>query len=86
MVQREVGERFFAPGGAAYGAVSVIVQLSAERTGWHAVSRHVFRPVPRVDSALVAFRRIASPCDERVKEIVKPRSPTVARRWRTRFE
>jgi len=37
--------------------VSVLVQLAAERTGFHAVSRSVFRPKPRVDSALVAFRR-----------------------------
>jgi 16S rRNA (adenine1518-N6/adenine1519-N6)-dimethyltransferase len=58
MVQREVGERFFAtPGTKAYGAVSVLVQLATERTGFHPVSRTVFRPRPNVDSALVAFRR-----------------------------
>jgi 16S rRNA (adenine1518-N6/adenine1519-N6)-dimethyltransferase len=58
MVQREVAERFFAaPGTKAYGAVSVLIQLAAERTGSHAVSREVFRPRPNVDSALVAFRR-----------------------------
>ncbi len=58
MVQREVADRFFAdPGTKAYGAVSVLVQLAAERTGFHPVSRTVFRPRPNVDSALVAFRR-----------------------------
>jgi 16S rRNA (adenine1518-N6/adenine1519-N6)-dimethyltransferase len=58
MVQREVADRFFAgPGTKAYGAVSVLVQLATERTGWHPVSREVFRPRPNVDSALVAFRR-----------------------------
>jgi len=58
MVQREVADRFFAsPGTKAYGAVSVLVQLAAERTGFHAVSREVFRPRPNVESALVAFRR-----------------------------
>jgi 16S rRNA (adenine1518-N6/adenine1519-N6)-dimethyltransferase len=58
MVQREVADRFFAaPGTKAYGAVSVLVQLAAERTGFHPVSRTVFRPQPNVDSALVAFRR-----------------------------
>jgi 16S rRNA (adenine1518-N6/adenine1519-N6)-dimethyltransferase len=58
MVQREVAERFFAlPGTKAYGAVSVLVQLASERTGFHPVSRRVFRPPPNVDSALVAFRR-----------------------------
>ena len=60
MVQREVADRFFArPSTKAYGAVSVLVQLAAERTGFHPVSREVFRPRPNVDSALVAFRRIA---------------------------
>jgi 16S rRNA (adenine1518-N6/adenine1519-N6)-dimethyltransferase len=58
MVQREVADRFFAtPGSKAYGAVSVLVQLAAERTGFHPVGRTVFRPRPNVDSALVAFAR-----------------------------
>jgi 16S rRNA (adenine1518-N6/adenine1519-N6)-dimethyltransferase len=62
MVQREVADRFFAaPGTKAYGAVSVLVQLAAERTGFHPVSRTVFRPRPNVDSALVAFRRKTRP-------------------------
>jgi 16S rRNA (adenine1518-N6/adenine1519-N6)-dimethyltransferase len=62
MVQREVADRLFArPGTKSYGAVSVLVQLAAERTGFHPVSRTVFRPPPNVDSALVAFRRIALP-------------------------
>ena len=64
MVQREVADRLFArPSTKAYGAVSVLVQLAARRTGSHPVSRNVFRPRPNVDSALVAFRRIAMPPD-----------------------
>jgi len=72
MVQREVADRFFAePGTKDYGAVSVLVQLAAERTGFHPVSRHVFRPPPNVDSALVAFRRTELPASyRRVKEVV----------------
>jgi 16S rRNA (adenine1518-N6/adenine1519-N6)-dimethyltransferase len=72
MVQREVADRFFAqPSTKAYGAVSVLVQLAAERTGFHAVSRTVFRPRPNVDSALVAFRRRELPRDfARVKHVV----------------
>ena len=72
MVQREVAERFFAqPGTKEYGAVSVLVQLAAERTGFHTVSRTVFRPQPNVDSALVAFRRTELPPDyRRVREVV----------------
>jgi 16S rRNA (adenine1518-N6/adenine1519-N6)-dimethyltransferase len=64
MVQREVADRFFAtPSTKAYGAVSVLVQLAARRTGFHPVSRTVFRPPPNVDSALVAFSRIPLPAD-----------------------
>jgi 16S rRNA (adenine1518-N6/adenine1519-N6)-dimethyltransferase len=72
MVQREVAERFFAsPGTKEYGAVSVLIQLAAERTGFHAVSRTVFRPQPNVDSALVAFRRRELPAEYgRLKELV----------------
>jgi 16S rRNA (adenine1518-N6/adenine1519-N6)-dimethyltransferase len=72
MVQREVADRFFAePGTKAYGAVSVLVRLHARRTGFHPVSRTVFRPAPNVDSALVAFERIASTPDaDRVLAVV----------------
>ena len=74
MVQREVADRFFAePSTKAYGAVSVLVQLAAGRTGFHAVSRTVFRPRPNVDSALVAFRRRRGVNTEdlaRVKKVV----------------
>jgi 16S rRNA (adenine1518-N6/adenine1519-N6)-dimethyltransferase len=74
MVQREVADRFFAsPGTKSYGAVSVLVQLTGERTGYHPVARTVFRPPPNVDSALVAFRRVRSwgPEFAHVKEIVQ---------------
>jgi 16S rRNA (adenine1518-N6/adenine1519-N6)-dimethyltransferase len=72
MVQREVADRFFAnPGTKDYGAVSVLVQLAAERTGFHPVSRWVFQPPPNVDSALVAFRRKELPADfTNVKKLV----------------
>jgi 16S rRNA (adenine1518-N6/adenine1519-N6)-dimethyltransferase len=72
MVQREVADRFFAqPSTKAYGAVSVLVQLAADRTGFHPVSRTVFRPRPNVDSALVAFRRRELPPEfGRVKQLV----------------
>jgi 16S rRNA (adenine1518-N6/adenine1519-N6)-dimethyltransferase len=72
MVQREVADRFFAaPRTKAYGAVSVLVQLAAERTGFHPVSREVFRPRPNVDSALVAFRRTAPGIAPEVKRTVE---------------
>jgi 16S rRNA (adenine1518-N6/adenine1519-N6)-dimethyltransferase len=73
MVQREVADRLFAdPSTKAYGGVSVLVQLVAERTGFHPVSRTVFRPRPNVDSALVAFRRMALPANFReLKRVVE---------------
>ena len=73
MVQREVADRFFAePSTKAYGAVSVLIQLVAERIGFHPVSRNVFRPRPNVESALVAFRRTGLPSDfAHVKRIVE---------------
>jgi 16S rRNA (adenine1518-N6/adenine1519-N6)-dimethyltransferase len=72
MLQRELADRLFArPATKAYGAVSVLVQLCAERTGFHPVSRTVFRPRPNVDSALVAFRRTGPlPGYARTKEVV----------------
>jgi 16S rRNA (adenine1518-N6/adenine1519-N6)-dimethyltransferase len=72
MLQREVADRLFAePRTKAYGAVSVLVQLVCERTGFHPVSRTVFRPPPNVDSALVAFRRVGLPDTyQRIKQIV----------------
>jgi 16S rRNA (adenine1518-N6/adenine1519-N6)-dimethyltransferase len=73
MVQREVADRLFArPSTKAYGAVSVLVQLVTQRSGFHPVSRTVFRPPPNVDSALVAFRRAAMPEHYRdVKRVVE---------------
>jgi 16S rRNA (adenine1518-N6/adenine1519-N6)-dimethyltransferase len=73
MVQREVADRFFAkPSTKAYGAVSVLIQLTSERTGFHPISRTVFRPQPNVDSALVAFRRTVLPSSyAEVKRVVE---------------
>jgi len=72
MVQREVADRFFASRSTkAYGAVSVLMQLVTERTGFHGVSREVFRPRPNVASALVAFRRTSGGVPAGVKRIVE---------------
>ena len=82
MVQREVADRFFAaPSTKAYGAVSVLVQLATERTGFHPVSRTVFRPQPNVDSALVAFRR--TPLPESYAEVKRVVDAAFAHRRKT---
>jgi 16S rRNA (adenine1518-N6/adenine1519-N6)-dimethyltransferase len=72
MVQREVADRFVAaPSTKAYGAVSVLVQLTAARTGLHPVSRDVFRPRPNVESALVALRRTGPGPSPELKQLVE---------------
>jgi 16S rRNA (adenine1518-N6/adenine1519-N6)-dimethyltransferase len=71
MIQREVGERLAAaPGSPAYGAPSVLAQLSCEVRVVRPVSRHVFRPVPRVDSVLVELRRHQGGIDPALRELV----------------
>lgn len=54
MVQREVADRIVAePGSGAYGALAVGVQSVADATYLFTVPRTAFRPVPRVESAVV---------------------------------
>lgn len=56
MVQKEVAQRIVAaPGGKTYGALSVGVQAGADAEICFDVSRAAFRPVPDVDSAVVAI-------------------------------
>jgi 16S rRNA (adenine1518-N6/adenine1519-N6)-dimethyltransferase len=71
MVQREVGERLAAaPGTPAYGAPSVLAQLACDVKVERAVSRNVFRPVPRVDSVLLGLRRRSTGADPSVRALV----------------
>jgi 16S rRNA (adenine1518-N6/adenine1519-N6)-dimethyltransferase len=71
MVQREVGERLAAaPGSPAYGAPSVLAQLSCEVRVVRAISRTVFRPVPHVDSVLVSLRRFGVAAAPEVRTFV----------------
>jgi 16S rRNA (adenine1518-N6/adenine1519-N6)-dimethyltransferase len=72
MAQREVVDRWLAPpGGRLYGAPSVLVQLTAEATFRRAVGREVFAPRPRVESALVALRRVAPGPSPAVRALVR---------------
>jgi 16S rRNA (adenine1518-N6/adenine1519-N6)-dimethyltransferase len=57
MVQEEVAQRMIArPGTKAYGALAVGVRVVAEVERLFGVGRRSFRPVPRVDSAVVRLR------------------------------
>ena len=71
MVQREVGERLAAsPSTPAYGAPSVLAQLSCDVKVLRAVSRKVFHPVPNVDSVLVGLERTAPPAPAELRAMV----------------
>jgi len=71
MVQKEVGERLAAtPSTPAYGAPSVLAQLSCEVRVIRAVSRSVFHPVPNVDSVLVGLRRTGPPAPADLRAMV----------------
>ena len=72
MVQREVGERFAAgPGTSAYGAPSVLAQLTSEVRVLRAIPRKVFHPVPNVDSVLLGLTRTAPPPPKGVVTLVQ---------------
>jgi 16S rRNA (adenine1518-N6/adenine1519-N6)-dimethyltransferase len=71
MVQREVAERLAAaPGSKTYGATSVLAQLACEVRVLRRVSRTVFHPEPKVDSALVLLRRRAPAASPGVAALV----------------
>lgn len=62
MVQREVAERMMAsPGGRVYGSLSVLVQYWCEPRLVTIVPPGAFRPVPKVESAVICLHRRAQP-------------------------
>jgi 16S rRNA (adenine1518-N6/adenine1519-N6)-dimethyltransferase len=72
MAQREVGERLAAPPGTrAYGLPSVLAQLACDVRVARPVSRHVFRPVPNVDSVLVVLDRRGPAASPDVRELAR---------------
>jgi 16S rRNA (adenine1518-N6/adenine1519-N6)-dimethyltransferase len=72
MVQREIAERLrAAPGSRTYGAPSVVAQLSCEVKMLRTVDPAVFRPRPRVESAIVAMRRTGPAAGPDVRRLVR---------------
>lgn len=72
MVQREIADRLRAePGSRVYGAPSVLVQLAAEVRLVRTVDAAVFRPRPRVGSAVLGLRRTGPGADPAVREVVR---------------
>jgi 16S rRNA (adenine1518-N6/adenine1519-N6)-dimethyltransferase len=61
-IQKEVAKRIVAkPGGKDYGVLSLMVQYYAESSLQFIIPKEAFRPVPKVDSAVVHMRILAKP-------------------------
>jgi 16S rRNA (adenine1518-N6/adenine1519-N6)-dimethyltransferase len=72
MVQREIADRLrAAPGGRIYGSPSVLVQLACEVELLRNVDPAVFRPRPRVDSAILRLRRTGPGADAATRALVR---------------
>jgi 16S rRNA (adenine1518-N6/adenine1519-N6)-dimethyltransferase len=72
MVQREIADRLRAtPGGRIYGSPSVLVQLACEVEMLRRVDPAVFRPRPRVDSAILRLRRRGPAASQPTRELVR---------------
>jgi 16S rRNA (adenine1518-N6/adenine1519-N6)-dimethyltransferase len=72
MVQREIADRLRAePGSKTYGAPSVLAQLACEVRLLRTVDPAVFRPRPRVESAILALRRTGPVADAETWALVR---------------
>lgn len=72
MVQREIADRLRAvPGTKAYGSPSVMVQLSCKARMLRKVDPAVFKPRPRVESAVLGLERIAESPGPEVARLVR---------------
>lgn len=61
-VQKEIAERIVAvPGGRDYGVLSLMVQYYAEPRLKFIISKRAFRPIPRVDSAVLHIKILKNP-------------------------
>jgi 16S rRNA (adenine1518-N6/adenine1519-N6)-dimethyltransferase len=61
-VQKEVAERIVAPpGGKDYGVLSIMVQYLAHAELKFMIPKEAFRPVPKVDSALLHIKTLDRP-------------------------
>jgi 16S rRNA (adenine1518-N6/adenine1519-N6)-dimethyltransferase len=72
MVQREIADRLrAAPGSRVYGAPSALAQLACEVKLLRTVDPAVFRPRPRVESAILGLRRTGPGADAATRELVR---------------
>jgi 16S rRNA (adenine1518-N6/adenine1519-N6)-dimethyltransferase len=72
MVQREIADRLrAAPGSRTYGSPSVVAQLACEVELVRKVDPAVFKPRPRVDSAILGLRRTGPAIDPATQRLVR---------------
>lgn len=72
MVQREIADRLRAASGTkTYGAPSVLAQITCRVELLRAVDPAVFRPRPRVESALLRLERVAAWPGDEVARLVR---------------
>ena len=72
MVQREIADRLRAASGSrTYGAPSVVAQLACEVRLLRTVDPAVFRPRPRVESAILSLHRVGAGADKATHELVR---------------
>ena len=72
MVQREIADRLrAAPGSRTYGSPSAVAQLACEVELLRPVDPAVFKPRPRVDSAILRLRRTGPGADAQTRELIR---------------
>jgi 16S rRNA (adenine1518-N6/adenine1519-N6)-dimethyltransferase len=72
MVQREIADRLrAAPGSRTYGSPSATVQLACEVKLLRTVDPAVFRPRPRVESAILGLRRTGPGAEGPTRELIR---------------
>lgn len=72
MVQREIADRLRAgPGSRTYGAPSAVARLACEVEMLRAVDPAVFKPRPRVESAILRLRRTGPGADPETRALIR---------------
>src|SRR5690242_20259093 len=72
MVQREIADRLRAgPGSRTYGGPSAVAQLACEVELLRPVDPAVFKPRPRVESAILRLRRTGPGADEPTRRLIR---------------
>jgi 16S rRNA (adenine1518-N6/adenine1519-N6)-dimethyltransferase len=72
MVQREIADRLRAgPGSRVYGSPSAVAQLACDVEMLRAVDPAVFKPRPRVDSAILRLRRTGPGAGAATRKLIR---------------